>query len=201
MRSLRFRLFLLAFLASGSAGAQNLLTNPTFDTTTTPWVLSFNGTGTGALAWSSLDSASSLSSGSALITNTSPGPAGSTTDSVLVTSCVAASPGTIYNFGTKYFVATGQPAVEIRANYRFFITTDCTGGANAVGGCFIGTATGYWTSLGTCSSPPSGASIQSASLVLITTKLLGGGSVDVNFDNAYFEIGLTPVQLSHFEID
>src|SRR4030095_209792 len=85
-----------SFVMSADTFAFNQLVNPTFDTSTSGWVLEDPANST--LAWSTVDASGSPSSGSALITNTSVGPSNGTGIFQCVTSVTA---GGSYTFGGK----------------------------------------------------------------------------------------------------
>src|SRR5690242_16750037 len=90
-------------IVSAQALAYNQLVNPTFDTSTTGWVLEDPANST--LAWSPIDANGSLTSGSALVTNTSAGASNGTGIFQCVTSVTA---GSSYTFGGKILWPLGQ---------------------------------------------------------------------------------------------
>jgi hypothetical protein len=97
--------FVLGFAAQ--ARAQNLLTNATFNSDVSAWVVGLNATS----LWQPLDAGASPTSGSALVTNSSPEAARGTG----IYQCRPATAGQAYDFGIKARIPSGQANTGLAA--------------------------------------------------------------------------------------
>jgi hypothetical protein len=101
MKFLRSSVLVLAALAvGGSVFAQNLITNPNFDTDISSWLY------TGTSAFSTQDAEGSPASGSVAITNNYP--SAFVGQAIYSSPCVAVTPGDHYSYGGKFLLPTGQ---------------------------------------------------------------------------------------------
>jgi hypothetical protein len=182
-----FRCFVLGLAAASlaaTAGAQNLLTNGTFNVNISGWTQEVQGTG-GAV-FVPVDADGSPSSGSMEITNISSG-AGL---NILFTQCHSATAGTSYDYGGKVLAAPPPPAGKFYVLLNFYANSNCSGsGISAAGGSdrLDFTATGSWQGL-TRTGLVAPAGTLSASITLGNFKTGAGGSTISDFDDIFLAV-------------
>ena len=111
--------FVLDFAAQ--ARAQNLLTNATFNTDVSAWVVGLSATS----LWQPLDAGASPTSGSALVTNSSTEASRGTG----IYQCRAATAGQSYDFGIKARIPSGQANTGLAAGIvAWFSSPTCAPG-------------------------------------------------------------------------
>jgi hypothetical protein len=114
--------FILTCLAAPALAEGNLLANPNFNNGLSGWQNPYGG----VASWSSRDAGNSGASGSAVVVNDL-NPSNGGTVWVLA-QCVSATPSTIYEFGGKLLVPSGQPAgTTAFLLVDAFASADCTG--------------------------------------------------------------------------
>lgn len=187
------RFFKTVVLALGAAsfsaavGAQNLLTNGSFDVNLSGWTQLFQGTGGGV--FSPLDADGSPSSGSMELTNTSAG-AGL---NVFFTQCHSATAGTSYDYGGKVRAAPPPPSGKFYVLLNFYANSTCSGsGIGGAGGSdrLDFTPSGSWQGLSrTGLIAPAGTS--SVSITLGNFKDIAGASTISNFDDIFLAVSGT----------
>lgn len=171
------------FLLAGSSfplQAQNLVTNPTFDTNVNPWFAL-----SGNLAFDpSLDVNGSASSGSAKCTNNQANP-------LLIvfplTECVnGVAPNTTYDFGVSVIIPSGQTVTGLGyLAVLAYSVPNCGGSAIGNQATPPIAPVGTWQlTKGTFTTPPGTVS---ALLEAGEEKIEAGGSLQMNFDNAFLQ--------------
>lgn len=165
---------LLACCAS-SAIAQNLVTNPAFDTELAGWD-SLAGSG----QWDPLDAGGSVSSGSALITGAGPG----TTLSQVLAQCIQVVSGWHYDFGSRAFVPSGMSASAyafVKINY--YSDSLCSKFVSAEGGSTLLFDVDIWTEIFGTEQVPDGANY--VRIALAVGKDSDDPVVSVHHDDVY----------------
>src|SRR5262249_38821160 len=107
--------------------------------------------------------------------------------------------GTIYGYGASVYIPSGQVATpSTRMTVQFYSSTDCSTGY--ISNIFTNYDTppfDTWTIEG--GSGPAPPTSMSAALLLWIGST--GGTVQMNYDNAYLGVGLTPVELTDFTVE
>jgi hypothetical protein len=169
----------LALLAAASpALAQNLLANPHFDTTLTPWNMQ------GSVSFDSADANGSATSGSAKATDTL---AAFDKNLVGVSQCVSGiTAGASYDFGGKILLTTSPAGGGAALLVWWFPSFPCVGGPITVNESPIVTTLNSWLSTGGTAVAPAGAV---AALVLTETVTQATpGDHTVNFDDLFLQL-------------
>lgn len=180
----------LLMLLSVPAAAQNLLTNPDFDTDLAGWT----GSEVGSATWHGTDVDDAPDSGSARIVNDLADPQ---TEAVVMSQCIPIEPGE-YQYGGHAFIPGGQAAsgsVVMRV-LGYSDTTNCTGGLFMVNGRLID-QTGDWSALAVDLSVSAGLLSGAAGSIefeLAIRKTEAGGEL-VAFADELF-IALSPLIFS-----
>jgi hypothetical protein len=188
-------LLLMTFTISAPLAAQNMVTNNSFPSNVTSWVLTDPSTSTAQ--WSALD-ADGAASGSVEVTNLHPDPSMGRG----ITQCISSvTPGNDYDWGGQILIPTGQStSPRAMIGLRWYFGADCTGGFDSQQPRLSTTSTGAWASLDSTVTAPSGAI--SVLFLAFPSKLEAGGSLVSNFDNLYFgPPGTTPAELLSFEVE
>lgn len=157
-------------LAATPASAQNLLTNPHFDTDLTGWtgLATFDGT---------RDANGSPSSGSASVAVTTP------TFLVLLRQCIPAAQNTSYDFGGQAFIQQAPAGGAVGVSLAFTSDSTCTSSLGSAGTGSPVSAVGAWgSSTGTAVSPPGTAG------ALLLVGFSGTGNFVVNFDETFVQL-------------
>ncbi|MBK6743853.1 MAG: hypothetical protein IPG66_13120 [Hydrogenophilales bacterium] len=176
---------ILVLLASGSAGAVNLLTNPGFNSGTTGWALSDPGSAT--LSFDAADANGSPGSGSARIDNNSVGASNGTGIAQCAGSVTA---GNNYTYGGKVLFPTGQNRTgSVQVGLRWWDGAGCTGSAISQPRLSLNAANAAWVSLdsGVQVAPVGSVSVQ---FVAFPSKVEAGGTLVGQFDDLYIDDGL-----------
>lgn len=124
----RARYLLLSVLFAAPAGAQNLLTNSDFTTSTTAWTF----TGTGTVTLGTTDANGSSASRSAVVTHTGAGSSSGTFAGIQ--QCVPASSGRKYAVAYSSFAPPSQTSLVedyVGVRVEFFSVAGCTGSPTA----------------------------------------------------------------------
>lgn len=178
MRPIRFVPVFIA-LACSPLHAQNLVLNGEFDDSLLGWE-NTGGTSMTA-AWSPADANASLQSGSARITNISPG----ASNGVTLSHCVPVNSGQRYAYGGKVRIPSGagQDIDNVAVvSLRWYSGPDCTtpnGGAVNAGGSPQNF--NQWVSQSdTATARPGARSVEVRALL---TKFPAGGSFIAHFDD------------------
>jgi len=178
-----FAMLLVSLVPVRALFAQNLLSNPNFDTGLTGWVPNAD------LSWdSTLDVNNSPSSGSAKTSNNTQGCSGL----LPYQACIGPiTPGALYTFGGSVFSPVGQGFT----NSAFVEVTWYTGAACGTKispaqdspAIFSKGTEGTWNQTAATVAAPLGAG--SATLFGWTCDFTGGfpGTEQVNFDNMFFQ--------------
>src|SRR5262249_20427250 len=111
-----------AALLAARAGAQNLLTNASFNTDISGWT-SGTPAGSGTFLFSTLDAGGSQSSGSVQLTNTS----ADANRNIIETQCHAATSGPSYDFGGKVRAPAGNVSSDMYILLNFYPGAGCSG--------------------------------------------------------------------------
>ena len=169
---------LLALGFAGTAAAQNLISQGTFDTPAslevpTPW-----NNISASKVWSSLDVDDDPSSGSVAISNSAAGQTG-----VFISQCLPVTGGEIYTYGAAHLSTGDNTTGNADVGIVYYSVADCQSGPLTFD-TTSGAATDVWVDLqGSLEAP---ANALSASLTLTAFKT--GGNVNdpwvVNFDDA-----------------
>jgi hypothetical protein len=172
--------FLSAFLAvfAAHAPAQNILTNPTFDTGISGW--------SGSGVWDKTKDYG----GNAGTNGSLWGQAPALTGVLFAWQCQPATASAAYSFGGKVWAG---PSASGNVRVSWYSTTDCSGAI--ISGTWSPTvAAAAWTDFGTgpLTSPPL---TQSAEFDVMVTN----GTA--NFDNLFFGPGTFPVSLQRFDAE
>lgn len=109
-------------LPSAAFAQSNLLANPEFTSSLSGWSNPYGG----VASWNSRDFANSATSGSAVVVNDlNPGNGGV---HWVLSQCVSVTPSTLYEFGGRLLVPSGQPAgTEAVLILQGFGSSNCTG--------------------------------------------------------------------------
>jgi hypothetical protein len=171
--------------------AQNFASNSNFDTATTGWTFA----GTGSSAFSSLDVAGSVSSGSALLTN-----AGAI-EAVYVAQCVSGIVGgNLYDIGASVRIPSGGAVGNAYVAYFFYDGALCTGGNSGNFTPAVSTVNTWTVTSNTNVAAP--VTAVSVLLQLTLSKTAAPGQIQANFDRAFVgPPGTTPVSLLRFEVE
>lgn len=168
----------LLLLATGFADAQNLVTNPDFDTDLAGWSPSAEGT----ITWNELDSEGSALSGSARIeTDPSPGPGGASLE-----QCLPVVGGAVYDHDVQVYRPPGGQGSAF-TEIVWYAGAGCTSLLGMVSGAeFPAPGNGTWESFSGEITAPAVAS--SARLRLRVRREVPGAQVahfdDVSLDPA-----------------
>jgi hypothetical protein len=157
------------------------LSNPDFATNTSGWVVEDPPTAT--LTWSSVDASGAAGSGSALVTNTSPGASNGSG----ITQCVMSiAAGANYTFGGKLLYPTGQSRTgHLALGLRWRSAPGCTGSVlGEQPRLNHSTAGAAWVSL-TSEVLVAPAGAVSADFVAFPSKIEAGGQLAGNFDDLF----------------
>jgi hypothetical protein len=172
------------------AAAQNMLTNNSFPANVAGWALD----GSASVAWNSLDADGSPASGSALVTNSSPG---ASNGAGMYQCAGAVIAGNSYDYGGRILIPSGQLTTgDAQVGLRFLDGAGCTG--NTVGSqprIQVGTTGSWQTATSTGNVAPAGA--VSVLFLAFPSKVEAGGTLQAHFDNLYVgPPGTTPVELA-----
>lgn len=214
----------LAFLllgVAGSASAQNVVSNPQFDTQLAPWAQFLsaapdpNGAGA-APTWIAVDINNSPSSGAGQVNINTSTPAGDAASGIA--QCVdfgGATPISFINYGMSFRVpaaTTADAAINATVEVRLFTSAGCSGfisgasqGRDLLAGLPSDTT---WYAVGDTSFVPPGAPVMAASAEFraYLREVNGVGpstaSYTVDYDAAHLVLNsLTPVRLQQFEVE
>ena len=215
-RTGRYVLVLLVLswvLSAVESGAQNLLLNAGFDGSLASWsTVGVVGNGN-QIHDPAEDVAGNAASGAAELSLTVAAPAGAQSG---IRQCVAVTAGQTYHYGTRMKFPLGQAsgAVQTFIEVEFFSTAGCGSSQNAGEGegTLLGTGnyplsdTAWYGIPGTV--PTSGPGVvvapvgaQSAMVLLVVERASGAQAAQALFDNAFFGVGLIPVELQGFVVE
>jgi hypothetical protein len=207
-------LLLSSVLWAPESWAQNLLLNPDFDDAAllTNWT-PLGGSGT-QIHNSAQDVGNVAASGAVDITLNAATAAGA--QSVLESDCVAVSPNTNYNYGTRVKVPTGQNTgdVDMWVEVEFFSGASCVPANSLVADAQGGTigAVDYplsdtvWYGIpgtvpGTAQTVMSPATAGRALVRLYLERASGAGVATAFFDRPFLGVGVIPVELQEFVVE
>lgn len=215
-RAGRYVIVLLVFsgvLGAVESGAQNLLLNAGFDSSLAIWS-TVGAVGNGnQIHDPAEDVGGDPTSGAVELSVTNVAPVGA---QIGIGQCVAVTAGQTYNYGTRIKFPTGQASGEVRTfiEVEFFSTPGC-GSSQNLGegeGTLLGTVnyplsdTAWYGIPGTV--PTSGPGVvvapvgtQSAVVRLLVERASGAQAAQALFDNAFFGVGLIPVELQEFVVE
>lgn len=206
-------LLVFSLLGAREGKAQNLLLNSGFDSSLASWS-TVGAVGNGnQIHDPAEDVGGDPTSGAVELSVTNVAPVGAQSG---IVQCVAVTAGQTYNYGTRIKFPTGQASGEVQTfiEVEFFSTLGC-GSSQNLGegeGTLLGTVnyplsdTAWYGIPGTvpASGPgivvaPAGA--QSAGVLLVIERANGAQAAQALFDNAFFGVGLIPVELQGFMIE
>ncbi len=169
----------LSLVAVTNLQAQNLLTNPTFETDISGWDNPYSA----QAAWQALDADGSSSSGSAILTNTLCN--GGT--SKMISQCLAVEEGDEYAFSGKIHETSGQNGTGRGVLWvDVYSTTNCTGTRVDYARSLEAGAPDIWWDAAASSTAPSGAKSIWAHLAVNCEN--GSTSYAASFDNTSLTI-------------
>lgn len=177
---------------AGTAAAQNQLTNGSFASN----VLGWTAESVASVAFSSMDANGSGSSGSALVTNSSPG----ASNGAGMSQCVGGiTAGGSYDYLGKVFIPTGQARTgDAQIGVAWKDGVGCTGATVGSQPRQSTTTLGSWVSLQQLNiTAPVGA--VSVLFVAFPSKVEAGGTLAANFDDLVLRPAGTPVSLTTFD--
>lgn len=182
MTKLRRAVITLAVVLVGGAtlSAQNLVTNPDFNTDATGW------TPTSAemsITWAALDAYGSGTSGSGLVTNSF-----STAANAGVTQCINTplTDGASYDVGAWIRVPSGQTGTGAAGLFAWFHSGAACGGAQigTLSVSYLPPPTDSWTLSTATGAAPAGT--QSVTIYLNVNKMSDAGTLGAYFDGVRF---------------
>ena len=181
--------FMLTLFVSWFASpsiAQNLLSNPDFDTNNTGWP--------GSAFDATRDVANDAGSGSGLVTNS----AANALTGLTMTQCVdGIVAGTSYNYGGSVFLTREEDTTtgNGRADLSWFSGAGCVN-ANFLGGSpsALATTIDAWTPINNTATAP--ATAGSVVIFGFIQKTNAGGTLRGNWDNMFFQLAPTPTPTS-----
>ena len=184
-------LLLATWLIGSGAWSENVVFNPGFDTDVSGWTVESYV----SISWSLMDANLNPASGSAEVTNSSPGPQNGTG----ITQCLDITPieGAAYDFGSKALIPDGQARTgSAQVGLRWWSGSNCTGSTVGTQPRRATSTLGAWVELSSTEQiAPAGAA--SAQFVAFPSKLEAGGSLVAHFDDLYFRN--TPLFADGFE--
>ena len=184
-------LLLSSSLLGTSAWGENVVFNPGFDTDVSGWTVESYV----SISWSLMDANLNPASGSAEVTNSSPGPQNGTG----ITQCLDITPieGAAYDFGGKALIPDGQARTgSAQVGLRWWSGSSCTGSTVGTQPRRATSTLGAWVELSSTEQiAPAGAA--SAQFVAFPSKVEAGGSLVAHFDDLYFRN--TPLFADGFE--
>ncbi len=163
--------------ASGLAGAQNLLTNPTFEGNLNGW------TGGSNTAYDAAHDATGTPGSGSAKTTAAPG-----TSSYMANQCIAVTGSTQYQAGGKILIPSGQLATgSVHLGIWWYTTSGCSGNYAAADQTPNTTSAASWVPVALDSTSPAGA--QSALLfgVLSCDGPVGVPGLQANLDDMFFQ--------------
>lgn len=200
--------------AAAPAGAQNLLGNASFDGSLSGWSnygSAVPADGGRAHAAFPEDASGVAGSGSAQLNLAGIAPVGT---QIGIAQCVAVAPNQAYNYGARFKQPTGQATTGVQAlvDVVFFSDGACATPLN-VGeeqGVVVGTAyplsDTLWQAIpgtvptsGSVVTSPAGAA--SAQFRLLIERTGNTSAAVVRYDQTFFGVNLTPVQLQTYTVD
>ena len=184
-------LLLATWLIGSGAWSENVVFNPGFDTDVSGWTVESYV----SISWSLMDANLNPASGSAEVTNSSPGPQNGTG----ITQCLDITPieGAAYDFGGKALIPDGQARTgSAQVGLRWWSGSNCSGSTVGTQPRRATSTLGAWVELSSTEQiAPAGAA--SAQFVAFPSKLEAGGSLVAHFDDLYFRN--TPLFADGFE--
>jgi hypothetical protein len=186
----RFALLAVLFLAiSRPLAAENLVRNGAFDRSVGEWPAEDSAA---VVSWNALDVGASRSSGSALVTNVSPGPS----NGAGVHQCVFAgiAPGATYAYGARVRIPSGQARMGFfMVGLRWYSSSDCTGTPlDQVG--VLTRVLETWVLLQDVSVAPEGT--RSVEPIAFPSKVEAGGQLQGFFDDIFLSPSLLTIPSS-----
>ncbi|MCM3877373.1 MAG: hypothetical protein NEA02_13280 [Thermoanaerobaculia bacterium] len=187
----RFALLAVLFLAiSRPLAAENLVRIGTFDRNVNEWPAEGSAA---VVAWSALDAGGSTSSGSALVTNVSPG--GSNGEGVHQCVFAGIRAGARYAFGGRVRIPSGQARTGfVMVGLRWYASSDCSGDPLDQPRTDEATALDSWILLRESSVAPETA--RSVEMLAFPSKVEAGGQLQAYFDDIFLSPSLVTIPSS-----
>ncbi len=185
-KALTLLLFFAFLLAAAPAAAQNLMANDSFESGLASWPASAGSVGTAS------PEGTTVHFGAGSVSIAISGTAGFSS----VEQCVAVTPGQSYNWGGWSYVPSGQDGSN-QAQVYWCTTSACTT-CNFSVGAVSSTLTNAWEKL-----MVSGSVAPAAPFAKLVLRSIANTSSPFTsyFDDAFFGIGVVPVELVRFAAD
>lgn len=183
-------LFAIGLVIASPSFAQNVVTNPNFDTTLSGW---------STVVYATWDN--TLDFGGNTPTNGSArGTTGPGSGTLAGNQCFTVTPSTSYSFGGMVYVRDALMSGYI--GVAWYTSTDCTSGVIGSNVSPTISTVGSWNASNGPNPVTSPATAQSVNFTLgFNNAPAATGPGSVNFDNVFFGPGTFPVSLQDFSVD